>query len=378
MPWHTRAALIVALVIADVHATHLLTAGSLDIEMEHDSISLVQLRAGTTAHTRPTAAPTLLEATLRLSNGTAPSPGGSTSAELGQMFAWVMLGRVGSTTMRAVLEHRSQLHGWTVTKEDTDEIRGEDGISYDPYLCHCSSNMLEQNPLKCLSQPTGAVVTTIYYGYCDRIFRPCKYFTLMRDPVARMISDYKHFCRNCAENGLQCRMLKSEKEFWAKGHPGEPLPQTCPKISITEYARRRANPYVRRFSLVEPLELMEGAWSSLGYTREVHEKHYQSALDVLTRDNMLVVWLEELSVGRVGKPNGVMQLSSYMGGYPGFFEGADHVHENHCGRELNISLAEMDALNNILAYDVRLANVVRDYQDSNYLPTGPMDTLNAR
>lgn len=368
------AAIIVALVTAELHASHVLTTGYPDIEIEHDSISLVQLRAGSVAVSDARAAQTPQDGML-ISNATAPPPAGvpeaPSTAQLGQVFAWVMLGRVGSTTMRAVLEHRSMLHGWTVQKEDTDAIRGEDGISYDPYLCHSSGNMLDSKPLKCLEQPTGAVITTIYYGYCDRIFRPCRYFTLMRDPVARMISDYKHFCRNCAENGLQCRLLKAEKELWARRHPGEPLPQTCPKISITEYARRRANPYVRRFSLVDAHELMEGAWSSLGYARKVGEQHYQSALDVLTRDNMLVVWLEELSVGRAGKPNGVMQLSSYMGGYPGFFEGADRVHENHCGRELNITLAEIDELHTILSYDVRLTSVIRDYQDGSTVTTAP-------
>lgn len=306
----------------------------LDSSSAEEALSLVQLRAGQVTN-------------LDVTNGT-DTPEGS-------LFVWIMLGRVGSTSMRRILSKRSTRHGFHVVREETDLVRG---FTYDPTLCHWSGQLDDPEgvtPPRCTKQPDGSVVTTIYPGYCKKFAgsRPCKYFTLLREPVERMVSEYAHFCASCAENALRCQVQPEEKDFWNTKHPGEPLPNTCPNITLLEYAQRRDNPYTRRFSKVDAHEIMEGAWWVSGYYTEISEKHRKSALETLTANNMLVLWLENLSEREGEKPSGLEMLADYLQD-DGLINDAAGIHENPSHGKPDLDEKTLSELENILAWDLKL------------------------
>ena len=39
---------------------------------------------------------------------------------------------------------------------------------------------------------------------CSQTPRPCALFTLLRNPLARLLSGYHYFCQDCQEDGRQC------------------------------------------------------------------------------------------------------------------------------------------------------------------------------
>lgn len=273
----------------------------------------------------------------------------------GPLYVWIMLGRVGSTSMREILTKRAARHGFHVKREDTDPLHR---FAYDSALCHWRGQVDDpegSTPPRCTTQPEGSVITAIYPGYCEKFApsRPCKYFTLLREPIQRMVSEYAHFCLSCLENAMRCAVQPEEKELWNIKHPGMPLPTTCPNISLVEYARRRNNPYTRRFSRVDSRKIMEGAWWVSGYYTKLSEEHYQSARETLTADNMLILWLENLSTREGEKPNGLEMLADYLKD-DGLVHDAAGIHANPSPGTPTFDKATRLELERILSWDLRL------------------------
>lgn len=279
----------------------------------------------------------------------------------GTLFAWVMFGKVGSTTMRSILTQRSKAHGWEVNRSDTDLLNGDE---YDPALCFWGENtyMAEQpQSTKCANQPDNTIVMTTYYGYCQLVtHRPCKYVTLLREPVERLISEYSFFCLICAEGGVRCVVTQEEYDGWYIMHPGVEMPPKCPKISAAEWARRRNNPYVRRFNLIDQQGIQQGAWWNPGYVKDVKEEHYQSALKELTSPHMLVMFLDEFSEGQGGRPSALQLLGDFVGESTDMLSKAALKADNE--NELfnyKPTTEEVKELQDIMAFDLRLWNELR-------------------
>ena len=79
------------------------------------------------------------------------------------------------------------------------------------------------------------VVTGDGYGSCARVqpaARPCRYFTVLREPMNRLLSEWRYFCLGCAESGKFC---------------GRDVTTRCPNMTIAEWAARQPNQYVRNF-----------------------------------------------------------------------------------------------------------------------------------
>jgi len=267
----------------------------------------------------------------------------------GPIFAFIMFPRVGSRTLYKALGKRAQRHGWHAERAETDLVRGFDA---ENPLCHwpkMRDDPQSQN-LECSRQPDGAVVTANYPGFCEALggARPCHSFTLLREPIARMVSDYTHFCLNCASSAM-CEMPENERRY-AREHPNAQLPPMCPNMSLLEYAFRHANPYTRRFSRVEGHELAVGELYSPGHEHFVKEEHYQSALETLTSKDMTVLWVEDFEQG------GLSRLSSLLG--DNIYEDAHEFHDESSDWSLQLHADESSKLQRILAYDIRLYNAL--------------------
>lgn len=267
----------------------------------------------------------------------------------GPLVAWIMLGRVGSTTMWNILTQRAERHKWHVKRDETALLRG---YKWDQNLCHWDKMLSEpqQKNLECSRQPDTSVVTTVFPGYCEALngFRPCQYFTLLRDPVNRMISEFTHFCMHCGEK-IMCEMPEEEK-LWSARHPEVVLPQLCPEMGLMEYAFRHSNPYTRRFSMLDTKNLTQGEFSAVGHDYSLTEEHYKSALETLTSKKMTVLFIENF------QEKGISTLSELLG--EDMTGEASGVHENPSHDDPEITADERKALEKILEYDMRLVKAL--------------------
>eukprot|EP00448_Togula_jolla_P037402 CAMPEP_0170622284 /NCGR_PEP_ID=MMETSP0224-20130122/29046_1 /TAXON_ID=285029 /ORGANISM="Togula jolla, Strain CCCM 725" /LENGTH=194 /DNA_ID=CAMNT_0010948587 /DNA_START=66 /DNA_END=647 /DNA_ORIENTATION=- len=113
------------------------------------------------------------------------------------LTVYVMFDKSGSSTARQALVTRSSSFGWkTGTAPDGDSLgcpqarqrEGYVGCDYEP--CHALAG-----PPRCNYQPAGGVIQSRDYGYCEEMHktaedarsqRPCRYFTIMREPISRL------------------------------------------------------------------------------------------------------------------------------------------------------------------------------------------------
>ena len=125
------------------------------------------------------------------------------------------------------------------------------------------------------------------------IDRPCHYFTILREPVARLVSAYNYFCLSCSEDGKFCHALPrntSAPHFNA----------VCPNMPFLEFASIFANMYTWHFS---------GRWHPASWQREFYGGYMQgfardaplteadlaAAKTALNASDMLVLLTDELS-----------------------------------------------------------------------------------
>jgi hypothetical protein len=148
---------------------------------------------------------------------------GKAGEHRGGVLVFLQLGKVGSSTMRTHL--RSVLKG----------------ARNLPNAGHAHDLRISRGPSRLGRVP----VARGFFGLCSTVWEtspnlPCAYFTLLRHPVARIISAYAYFCRACSERGRRC------KQDSFKHSPF--LPRVCPDLTITEFARLHGQYYVELLS----------------------------------------------------------------------------------------------------------------------------------
>lgn len=68
---------------------------------------------------------------------------------------------------------------------------------------------------------------------CSTTPRPCAMFTLLRNPLARLLSGYSYFCKACQEHGRQCPGYRG---FKGAGHEGRDTPSDISsQVALTRY-----------------------------------------------------------------------------------------------------------------------------------------------
>ena len=89
---------------------------------------------------------------------------------------------------------------------------------------------------KTMHNCTGnAVLAPAEFGACRHAVggnSRCRYFTLLREPLARRLSEYNYYCRGCAEFSMYCGRMANT---------------SCPHLGFVEWVRRFDNPYTRMF-----------------------------------------------------------------------------------------------------------------------------------
>ena len=87
------------------------------------------------------------------------------------------------------------------------------------------------------------------FGACSFTSRPCRYFTILREPISRLISAYNYFCLDCKDRHKFCatqqgRPAKNDRPAWVR----KCMLSTCPNMSFLDWAKLHANLYTRLFS----------------------------------------------------------------------------------------------------------------------------------
>lgn len=279
----------------------------------------------------------------------------------GDVIAWVSFGRVGSTTMREVLRHRGEMKGFR-------KYNGPDG------LCHNKPidwTVPRDQAVLCSDVEDDYVVQT-EYGFCHRLHhsRPCRYMTLLRNPIDVIISEYNWFCRDCMEGGRQC-VPKAEqvaRKQILEENPQSTPQLTCPNMLITDYAKHYRNQYTMQFSGKKIFCSRTGEPQKSTAFRDcsetLSEVDYQAALQTLTSPNILVLRLETLWEGIPGvSPPGITKLAEFL--QDPELSGRAEVHKNKHKKSYMPTDAELAELRRILSFDIRLYEDMRRREEQN-------------
>ncbi len=146
----------------------------------------------------------------------------------------------------------------------------------------------------------GDAIAIGSYGDCRAVApRKCQYFTVLRDPVARRVSEYDWFCRACKEGNKYCgRLVK------ACPPPGD---RATERPTLEAWAQRSPNAYTQIFSREESC----GGYSALvAGPKPLDADAYARAAAALAAPDMLVLTTEDLD-------NGWGRLDTYLGRQPG-------------------------------------------------------------
>mmetsp|Transcript_19926 Transcript_19926/g.43467 ORF Transcript_19926/g.43467 Transcript_19926/m.43467 type:complete len:574 (-) Transcript_19926:99-1820(-) len=274
---------------------------------------------------------------------------------------YVAFGKAGSSTIRRVLSDRAKAKGWLTPAElgcgskDPWRKSSNETCIYAP----CRVN---GRPPRCSDQPGGSVIQTRLHGYCEHLAaqgsaRPCRYFTVLREPIARVLSEYAYFCRDCEENRKFCEHSKHFTSSLRK--------RICPDISLVEWAKRHNNEYTRTFSYAfdpDPptreasykkyKHRMDKYYSDAGAAFKPGEAEYEAAWQSLTSPNMQVLILEDLD-------EDLAALRTWIGDSESLRLPKSPV--NAQKNSYNATPEEISELQRIFAPDMRLYDAVRNH-----------------
>ena len=148
----------------------------------------------------------------------------------GLVYAFIAFDQTGFGRVQAILAQRAARYGWR---------------TFGGGPCHPETRGRTDADGSCHSVANGDVVAlfasthdgaTPSIQYCERVPRPCRYITLLRHPISRLLSSYSYFCEGCAEGGRQCRGWQDPERL------------TCPNMTRTAYAAYFGDLYTQTFA----------------------------------------------------------------------------------------------------------------------------------
>jgi hypothetical protein len=88
---------------------------------------------------------------------------------------------------------------------------------------------------------SAVLVNGGHLGTCEDVEKQsvgrCQYFTTVREPIARLLSEFSYFCLKCSERKFCVAPLARSRSA-----------PTCPNVTFTQWAAAYANQYTRQFS----------------------------------------------------------------------------------------------------------------------------------
>lgn len=177
------------------------------------------------------------------------------------LVSFVHIGKTGSSSMRAILR--------SVRPKNLLYDTGPKGDCH--YLKTCNVNM---------DSPTVELINGMGYGVCARTRQPCRYFTILREPIPHLISAYNYFCLDCEDSKKFCGRLE-EAKVWS----------TCPKMAFLDFAKNFANWYTRLFGGTYTPEntFFKEHIKGANRTGSLTPRHLASAIAALCAADMLVL-----------------------------------------------------------------------------------------
>jgi len=240
----------------------------------------------------------------------------------------------------------------------------------DKHVCHAKLKERCKRP-PCADVPLGYVVQA-HYGFCERLRhhtgRSCRYMTLLRDPVERLLSDWNYYCLACQENNKECPTHRQEAvrdEYILNnsrlprdvyGVPMVTPLNSCPQMTAVDYAAYRGNPYTEQFGVdVSKIndkcdEPDASRWPSLRPSLE-------RAQEALRRSDMMVIFTEDLSHDGLAPLWRSLNESAHL-----MEELAQAGHRNGFTHQAKPTVNETRALQLVLSADVQLFNSVRTHE----------------
>jgi len=280
------------------------------------------------------------------------------------VVAWVAFGKVGSSSMRELLKYRAIRKGWGTYNTH----RGMDPCK--PSTGALTAGVPSQSA--CSHVPAGFVVQADY-GFCSYFQaatgRPCAYMTMLREPIARLLSGWSYFCLACSEGGRKCpykgaeleRLVSANQRLpWdAHGLPIGKLYNTCPRMNAVEYAMLEGNKYVGMFAkdVCTLQDDPHGEYTGLIASAD----HLAKAEAVLSRQDLLVLFTEDLDHG------GLAELQAFLNASSAEFQAAPpHANDNRIEAGVADAIGDaklMQRLKYVLRWDIELyRNIHRRYK----------------
>lgn len=147
------------------------------------------------------------------------------------------------------------------------------------------------------------------YGSGD-VFRPAsatrrghRFFTTLREPVERTVSEYTYFCLRCGDENKFCgRMTRTD----------------CVHQNVTfaQWAARAENQFTRRFARFWPgLSYLQSYVRGFPDLVPVTMADVESAVRTLTRESSFVIFTDELNTSDVATQRAALdRLRAWLGG----------------------------------------------------------------
>ena len=267
------------------------------------------------------------------------------------LMVYVQLSKVGSTSMRSYLN---------------SALGSFDDFSF------VHSNGAHRSGHASLQEATLAQGK---YGLCNLMWarglsRRCTYFTLLREPLARLKSSYDYFCKSCAEGSRYC------KNPLLAGRSGV----ACPKMSLLDFAYLEGNVYTHEFSGAYACGPCDDATSERPYPEAcadaalpIHRGALLAAAKVNLGVSVFPLILEELDIGSL---HAHMNFSNSFKPPPYFFTRNEHVNHTRPSDEGGGTGHALEAIEeevrHVLQEDVQLYEYARDI--ARRRRTGPFKT----
>ena len=181
--------------------------------------------------------------------------------------------KTGSTTVRSTLraaQFASRQERWLCDLE------------------HSSNKTFEYLEETC--QHADVVIGNVEnFGLCSLTRRPCRYFTVLREPVDRLVSSYNYFCSSCREQGKFCWQNVKAQQLWNA---------SCPSMSFLHYAAIHANTYTWHFGGRRVLPDYYGSMMrGFADVKPLAISDLVAATTALTQQDMFLMWTDELDGG---------------------------------------------------------------------------------
>ena len=139
--------------------------------------------------------PTLMQTTMTAARA---QPEVLNPAHPAELSVFVQLCKCGSSTMRSMLASLPDSRLCYMTEDLAVKMLRNKG----------QERLRNARFGNCTGSPAGTVILGADLGYCELVAntRSCRYFTAMREPVSRLLSQYDYFCRDCNDSMTHSRV----------------------------------------------------------------------------------------------------------------------------------------------------------------------------